>query len=214
MDNTNIQTALDTVRKESKQRKFTQSIDLSISLRDVNLNDPTKRFRAEVLLPNVISEEIQICVIGDADVISRAKTAGINNTLDEIQVENLGKNIKEAKIYIDNIDYFLAIPQMMANVGRYLGRILGPSGKMPTVLPPNAKLGDFVTRYSRTCKIRLRQNPVIHCKVANEGMNDEQIVANARTVLNEIENRLDQGANNIRRAHLKTTMGPAVEISS
>lgn len=214
MNNKQILEALELVRKESKKRNFNQSIDLSISLRDVNLKDPNKRFRAEVLLPHVINDSIKICVIGDADVIARAKAASIFVTLDEVEVENFGKNLKGLKAFVEEIDYFLAIPQMMAAVGRFLGRVLGPAGKMPTILPPNADLSNFITRYSRTCRIRLRQNPVIHCKVASEDMENNAIVENVRTVLNEIENRLDQGAQNIRKAHIKTTMGPAVIIGA
>jgi large subunit ribosomal protein L1 len=85
---------------------------------------------------------------------------------------------------------------------------------MPTVLPPAADIGDFVTRYGRTCRIRLRQNPVIHARVGTEDMDDEEIAANIRTVLNEIESRMDQGANNVNHVHVKTTMGPAIKIGA
>lgn len=212
-----VETIVEAVRKAksaSKKRKFTQSIDLAVALRDVNLKDPSKRFRVEVLLPHVISPNIKLCVIGDAAMLSTAKEHGIEYTLDEAEVENLVKDPKQAKQYIDNIDYFLAIPQLMAVVGKNLGRYLGPSGKMPAVLPPNANLDDFVQRYTRTCKINLKQNPVIHCRVGDESMDEAEVASNIRTVLNEIENRLDQGANNIRHSHIKTTMGPTIEIGA
>lgn len=197
-----------------KKRNFTQSIDLAIALRDVNLKDPSKRFRVEVLLPHVISPNIKLCVIGDAAIISRAQEEGIESTLNEEQVEALAKDPKEAKELIASIDYFLAIPQLMAVVGKNLGRYLGPSGKMPTVLPPNANLADFVARYTRTCTLNLKQNPVIHCRVGDEGMDDNELANNIRTVLNEIENRLDSGANNIQHTHVKTTMGPTVTLGA
>ncbi|MFV2014876.1 MAG: 50S ribosomal protein L1 [Candidatus Heimdallarchaeota archaeon] len=209
-----IEEAVRKAKSNSKKRGFKQSIDLAISLRDVNLKDPSKRFVVEVLLPHVISPNIKLCVIGDAAIISRANNQGIEYTLNEEGVENLAKDPKQAKEYINNIDYFLAIPQLMAVVGKNLGRYLGPSGKMPTVLPPNANLEDFVARYTRTCKISLKQNPVIHCRVGDEAMDDQELASNIKTVLNEVEHRLDQGANNIRHTHVKTTMGPTVVIGA
>lgn len=211
-----IEVIVEAVRKAktAKKRKFKQSIDLAIALRDVNLKDPSKRFSVEVLLPHVISPDIKLCVIGDAAIIKNAEDNDIGFTLDQEGVESLAKDPKQAKEYIKNIDYFLAIPQLMAVVGKNLGRYLGPSGKMPTVLSPNANLADFVARYTRTCKISLKQNPVIHCRVGDESMDDNELASNIRTVLNEVENRLEQGANNIRNTVIKTTMGPTVVLGA
>lgn len=209
-----ITEAVRKAKSASKTRKFTQSIDIAIAIRDVNLKDPSKRFRTEVLLPHVISPDIKLCVIGDAAIISKAQENNIEYTLNDEEVENLGKNPKEAKELIAKVDYFLAIPQLMAAVGKNLGRYLGPTGKMPTVLPPNANVEDFIARYTRTCKINLKQNPVIHCRVGYETMNDDELATNIRTVLNEVENRLEQGSNNIYRTHIKTTMGPAIVLGA
>lgn len=213
MSSETIMDALRKAKEGSKKRKFTQSIDLAISLRDVNLKDPAKRFKADVLLPYAIGSGVKICVIGDDATVARASTVeGIDSTLTETQITEMAKDAKSTKIFIAGIDYFLAIPQLMATVGRSLGRFLGPAGKMPTVFPPNGNLEDFVTRFSRTCSIRLRQNPVIHCRVGTESMEDSEVVENIRVIITEVENRLDNGVNNIRHTHVKTTMGPAIAI--
>ncbi|MHA2032525.1 MAG: 50S ribosomal protein L1, partial [Candidatus Kariarchaeaceae archaeon] len=68
-----ITEAVRKAKSSAKKRKFNQSIDIAVALRDVNLKDPSKRFRVEVLLPHVISPDIKLCVIGDAMIISRAK---------------------------------------------------------------------------------------------------------------------------------------------
>lgn len=212
MENKNILEAVRKVKSSSKKRKFIQSIDLSISLRDVNLKDPSKRFRVEILLPHALNKKTNICVIGDPDIISRAETAGVKYTLNDDQIDQLARNPNDAKSFIDTIDFFLALPQMMALVGKSLGRFLGPAGKMPSILPPNANISDYIIRYNRTCRIRLRQNPVIQCRVGTEDMEDKHIMNNIRSILTEIENRLDQGSQNIRKTHIKSTMGPVIEI--
>jgi large subunit ribosomal protein L1 len=214
MEKSQILEAVSRVRAESKGRKFTQSIDLAISLRDVNLKDPSKRFRAEILIPYQLSKQVNLCVIGDDAIVAQAQEAGVKFTLTELEVENLAKNAKEAKSYIDKVDYFIAIPQLMANVGKLLGRFLGPAGKMPTVLPPNAPIDSFVTRLGRTVRLRLRQNPVLHCRAATEDMDDDQIAENILTILNEVEHRLENGANNISKVIVKSTMGPAIKIGA
>jgi large subunit ribosomal protein L1 len=202
-----IKKAVEKALGDKKERKFTESFDLHIGLKGVDLKDPSKRFRVEVLLPHKLTKDVRLCVIADEATLTKAKTAGVKNTLNETELEDLVRNPSEAKTFIDGIDYFLAIPQMMATVGRLLGRFLGPAGKMPAVMPPQADVNDFVTRYGRTCRVRLRQNPV-----AMEDMSIDQIVDNVRTILSEVENRMEQGANNIRNMFVKTTMGPAIKI--
>lgn len=212
MDKNAIVEKVSEAKSGSKKRKFTQSIDLSIALRDVNLKDPSKRFRSDVLMPHNVTDDVKVCVIGDADIISRAKDAGVEYTLDEHQIEEFARNANDAKAYIGQIDYFLSIPQMMAAVGKNIGRYLGPAGKMPTVLPPNADIAAFAGRYSRTVRIRLKTNPVLNCKIANEGMTDEEIAENVITLLSEVEKNLDNGLNNINKVFIKTTMGPAIQL--
>ncbi|MDH5402317.1 MAG: 50S ribosomal protein L1 [Candidatus Heimdallarchaeota archaeon] len=204
--------AVKQIKSTPKQRKFIESIDLAVALRDVDLKDPSKRFRLEVLLPHALNKTMNLCIIGDADVINRAKEAGVKYTLTEDEIDLMIRNPKEVKSYIKKIDYFLAIPQLMAVVGKSMGRFLGPAGKMPSVLPPNANIEDFVFRYSRIARVRVRQNPVVHCRVGTFNMEDEHIAANIRVVINEIENKLEQGSNNIKHYHIKTTMGSSVKL--
>ncbi len=212
MDKETITKVVSEARAESKKRKFTQSVDVSIALKDLNLKDPTKRFKADILMPHDVTDDVKVCVIGDGDVITRAKEAGVKYTLTKEQVEEYAKNPNDAKAFIAEINYFLAIPQMMAVVGKSLGRYLGPMGKMPTVLPPNADIAQFAGQYSRTVRVRLRQNPVINCKIGNEAMSDEDLADNILKLITEIEHNLDNGINNIRGAYVKTTMGPSKQL--
>ncbi len=181
-------------------------------MKNINLKDPSKRFRAQIVLPHKPNKPVKLAVVGPDDVLDKAKELGVDVTLSKDQLEALSKNPKEAKKFAKSVDYVLAVPQMMAEVGRYLGRYLGPLGKSPNVLPPNANLATMIDRFSRTAKFRLRQNPVIHARVATRDMDDDDIAENIEVVLRDIENRLEQGAQNIKHVHVKTTMGPAVEI--
>lgn len=214
MEKEQIVKAITELRSKAKERKFIQSIDLAIGIKDVNLKDPAKRFRGEIIIPHGINKPVALCVIGTEDIINKAKEAGVKYTLNEEEIEHFTRNPLEAKSFVSGIDYFLSIPQMMASVGKNLGRFLGPAGKMPSVLPPGADIAVFAARYNKTVRIRLRQNPVIHCRVASENMSDDEIIANVEAVLSDVEHRLENGANNIKHVFVKTTMGPPIRIGA
>ncbi len=181
-------------------------------MRNINLKDPSKRFRAEIVLPHRPNKPVKLAIVGPDDVLDKARNLGIQYLLNQEQLEALAKNPKDAKKFAKEVDYVLAVPQMMAQVGRFLGRYLGPLGKSPSVLPPNADLETMIERYSRTAKVRLRENPVVHTRVATRDMDDEAIADNIEVVLRDIENRLENGAQNVNHVHIKTTMGPAIEV--
>jgi large subunit ribosomal protein L1 len=200
------------VLAESKERKFVESIDVAIGLKDINLKDPTKRFRSEIVLPHTPKKVVNIAVVGDDATLDNARNAGIPFTLTETDVNNLVKDPKEARKFVNKVDYVLAVPQLMAVVGKNLGRFLGPVGKTPSVIPPNSDIKSLADRYTRTCKLRLRQNPVVHARVATRNMSEEEIVENVTTVIRDLENKLEQGQRNINAVHIKTTMGPAIKV--
>ena len=51
--------------KDHKKRKFTETIDLQIGLKDYDINKD-KRFSGVVKLPFVVRPRLKICVIADA----------------------------------------------------------------------------------------------------------------------------------------------------
>lgn len=181
-------------------------------MKDINLKDPSKRFRSEVVLPHTPQKQINIAVVGDDVTLNDARTAGIPFTLTQDDVDNMAKDPSEARKFTKSVDYVLAIPQLMAVVGKNLGRYLGPVGKTPSVIPPNSDISALADRYRRTCKLRLRQNPVVHARVATRDMSEDQIVENIEAVLRDLENKLEQGERNIKAVHVKTTMGPAIKV--
>lgn len=212
MDLQNIKAAVEQALADSKERKFIESVDIAVGLKDVALNDPSKRFRLEIVLPHAPNKDTNIAIVGDEAALDDAKNAGMKILLSAADVEALAKNPVEARKFTKSIDYVLAIPQMMAVVGKNLGRYLGPVGKTPSVLPPNADIAAMQDRYARTCKLRLRQNPVVHARVATRDMPVDNITENIEIVLRELEHKLEQGPRNIKSAYVKTTMGKPVKI--
>ncbi len=99
----------------------------------------------------------------------------------------------------------------MPAVGKALGQLLGPRGKMPTPVPFNAPIDAFLVRFRSSIKVRTRASLSISCKIGDETMEDADLAVNAYTVLNAIEKKLPNGEKNIKKVMIKTTMGKPVK---
>ena len=121
-------------REGAGQRKFSQSVDLTVVLKDI---DVKKGFNVNevVALPHKPNREATICVVGSGDLGTRARKAQIDKVIEQDQLDRLGTNKREARKIVRAYDFFLSDTSLMAAVGRSLGQFLGPKGKMPTPLP-------------------------------------------------------------------------------
>jgi len=101
----------------------------------------------------------------------------------------------------------------MPLVGRALGSFLGPRGKMPTPIPPNAPIDQVIVNHRKMVRVRMREQPVLQCRVGTEAMPDEKLVENIQAVVSRIEQKLERGFKNIGEILVKGTMSKPVKIS-
>ncbi len=199
-------------RARAKPRHFTQTVEVAVNLRDIDLRKPENRFKLEVMLPHGRGKDVKIAVIADGAVAEAAKRLGLDVITGE-QLEELAKNPREARKLAKNYDFFIASAPLMPKIGRYLGRYLGPRNKMPQVVPPTmTDLTPVVERLKRTVRIQLKSNPVVHAPVGTETMKDEELAENIEAVLSAITGKLERGENQVKSIYVKTTMGPAVKV--
>ena len=209
------QEMIDAVKKakeQSKPRNFTESIDMIINIKDLDVKKPENRFEEELILPNGRGKDINIGVIADGDLIVQAKDAGVDLVIDKPRLEELGKDRKEAKKLADNVDFFIAQADMMPLVGRFLGPVLGPRKKMPKPVPANAKLAPLLGRLQNTIKVGVNQHPSIQIIIGTQDMADEQIAENMEAVLAILDRHLEKGRKQIKSMFIKTTMGSVVRV--
>ncbi|MHA1115060.1 MAG: 50S ribosomal protein L1 [Candidatus Heimdallarchaeaceae archaeon] len=204
--------AIEAVKEKSPKRKFVESIDMAINLKDVNLKDPSKRFQIDVILPHEIEKEIKICLFGEGSHLIEAQELKISKIIDRKELENISRDPKLAKKIAQSYDFFISSAQLMPVIGKTLGRYLGPRGKMPRPVPPTEQLEPLVKNYSRIVKLRLRQNPVVHSRIGTINMDTQYLAENAMAVLRAVEGKLERGASNIKSIYLKSTMGPSVKV--
>ena len=196
-------------KEETKKRKFKQSIELIINFKDI---DVKKGFAINevVQLPKTNSPAT-VCVIATGDMSQKAKAAKADSVIGNEELTKYEANKRESRKFINKYDFFLADTQIMPTVGKALGQLLGPRGKMPTPVPFNAPIDAFLARFRTSIKVRTRASLSVSCKIGDETMEDSDLAINAFTVLSAIEKKLPNGEKNIRKVLIKTTMGKPVK---
>lgn len=204
-----IKNAIKKIR-ESKKRNFVESVEILVSLRDINLKDPSQRFNVEAKVPHPLKKKISLGLFASGDLAVKAGSFDVYTVIGKDQIEQISKETKRAKQLADNNDFFLSDRQFMPLVGRYFGKILGPRGKMPKPVPPNADVETLKDEYARTIRLRVRENPCINARVATLDNTDDEIAENILAAITSIAGKLPRGNQQIRRIFIKSTMSPSI----
>jgi large subunit ribosomal protein L1 len=206
-----IEEAVSRALEEAPPRNFRETVDLAVNLRDIDLNDPSNRVDESVVLPEGTGQETSIVVFAEGETAVRAEEVA-DDVLDSDDLADLGDDDSEAKDLADDTDFFLAEESMMQDIGRYLGTVLGPRGKMPDPISPDDDVVELVERMKKSVQIRSGDRRTFHTRVGAEDMSAEEIADNIDVIIRRLEADLEKGPLNLDRIYVKTTMGPAVEV--
>jgi len=205
--------ALKEAKEKGGKRNFNQSVELILNLQDIDMKSPEGRLQENVELPYPPTEKTnKICVIATGELALKAKRANADLVLDRVELEGLAGKKKDLRKLANEYDFFIAEAPLMPLVGKVLGPALGPRGKMPIPVPPTVDIESLLKKYRRTIVVRMRNQPVIQCRVGTENMKDEELAENIQAVLRVVEGKLKRGAKNIKSVCIKTTMGAPVKI--
>ena len=207
---------------KDKVRKFDESIDLIINIKDINLNDPKNRIEKEIILSNdiITNDKPNICVIASDEILLEAKKLEID-TIDLNGLVKLNNEEKKSKKkFAKRYEYFVVEDKMMRDVARYLARFLGPVGKMPKPFPTGygiisspEDLKVAYERYKRIIRIQMKKQPIIFAKIGKKSMDIEKLYENMKTVVNFIAEQMPHKFNNFRSMYLKSTMGKPIKVT-
>ena len=207
----NIQTAIQRALDESPERKFVESVEISFTLRDVDLKNPANRIQEEVRLPSGRGKPVKISMFAGGEMATKAKAAGID-VIDPATIEDLGGNKQLARKVANKNDFFLAEIPHMGTVGRFLGVVLGPRGKMPRPVPPNVEPGMIATGLKDTSIVRSRDRVTFHTAFGSREQGVDDLTANAVAIWDRGMSKLERGPSNIRSCYIKTSMGPSIKV--
>jgi large subunit ribosomal protein L1 len=196
---------------KATERKFPETVELSINLKDLDLTVPKNRLEDEVPLPQGRGKTVKVAVFGSPELCQKMRGVAdlvvAANELDEF-----AKDKKNVKKVVADIDFFLAEAPLMPTIGKRLGVVLGPRGKMPRPVPPGSDPTNLVNALKRSIRIRSKGNRTFHAPVGTRGMKPEEIAQNVDAVLTRVMGKLERGRTNIESVYVKTTMGPAVRL--
>jgi len=212
MADQDIEDAVSRALSERPERNFRETVDLAINLRDLDLDDPSNRVDESVVLPAGTGQDTQIVVFAEGETAVRAEQAA-DRVLDADDLADLGDDDDAAKDLADDTDFFLAEEALMQDIGRYLGTVLGPRGKMPDPVSPDDDVVEMIERLTNSVQLRSGDRRTFHTRVGAEDMSAEEIADNIDVILRRLHADLEKGPMNIDGVYVKTTMGPAVEVA-
>jgi large subunit ribosomal protein L1 len=193
--------------KDSKERKFPESIEAFLTFRDVDPKKNDLNINETVFLPHPGSHRASVCFVGSGDLLLRAKNAKVDGAIEPAQLESYAGNKKEAKSLARQYDFFLADTSLMPRIGRILGQYLGPRGKIPQAVPPNAPIEGLINRNRSAVRVRSRGSLGVSAKVGDKKLTDAQIADNILAMVQAVQKKLPNGDKNIRTVAVKTSMG-------
>ncbi|MDI9394727.1 MAG: 50S ribosomal protein L1 [Euryarchaeota archaeon] len=203
----NILEAVKKVIEESPKRNFSESVDLAINLKNLDMNQPKNRVDEEVILPHGLGKELKIGVFAKGDVGLKAKDAGAAYVISDVELEELAADKSRARILANECDLFIAETQFMPIIGKNLGVVLGPRGKMPIPLMPNMDIAELIKSKQNAVKLRSKDRLTFHVPVGRRDMSAEDLAENIETIMARLERVLDKGKHNLRSVYVTTTMG-------
>ena len=192
---------------QSRETKFTQSVEVLISLKEVDPKKTDLNINEIVYLPHPTAKQAKICYIGSGDLAVRAKNAKANLVIEPAQLENYGGSKRDAKKLARSYEFFLADTALMPRVGKVLGQALGPKGKIPSPVPTNSPIEAMINRMRTAIRVRSRGSLGVMAKVGDSGLSETDLAENILAVVNAVTKKLPNGDRNIKTVMVKTTMG-------
>ena len=212
MADQDIEEAVSRALKDAPPRNFRETVDLAVNLRDIDLDDPSNRIDESIVLPEGTGQETAIVVFADGETAVRAEEVA-DEVLSPDELEDLGDDDDAAKDLAGRTDFFLAEEALMQDIGRYLGTVLGPRGKMPEPVSPDDDIVEQVERLKNSVQVRSGDRRTFHTRVGAEDMSAEEIADNIDVIVRRLHADLEKGPMNVDSVFVKTTMGPAVEVA-
>merc|ERR1711904_148806 len=127
-------------------------------------------------------------------------------------LKKLNKNKKLVKKLAQQFDAFLASQPLIPQIPRLLGPGLNKAGKFPTLLGTNDDLEGKVKEIRSQVKFQLKKVLCMGVAVGNVNMTPDEMRQNCLMSINFLVSLLKKNWNNIKRLHIKSTMGKPFTI--
>merc|ERR1711920_205518 len=193
-----------------KPRKFTETIDLQIGLKNY---DPQKdkRFSGTIKLKHIPKPKYSVCIFGDQQHCDEAKAKGIPFMSAE-DLKKLNKDKKKVKKLAKKYDAFVASESLIKQIPRLLGPGLNKAGKFPSLLTHADDIEAKINDLKSTIKFQMKKVLCLNVAIGNTNMTEDELVYNIHLAVNFLVSLLKKHWQNVRSLYIKSTMGPAQRL--
>jgi len=212
IDREHLYSPLEAVRivKEGPPTNFDETIEVHFNT-GLNVRHADQQLRGTLMLPHGTGSDVRVAVFAEGEKAKEAEEAGA----DIIGSADLAAKIEEG---FDDFDVAIATPDMMGTVGK-LGRILGPSGKMP-----NPKSGTVTFDVGKAVtdvkggKVEYRTDRagIVHIGIGKRSFDERQLLENYGVVIEEIVRMKPAAAKGryLKSITIAQTMGPGIPLDT
>jgi large subunit ribosomal protein L1 len=214
LDKQTIVTALKQAKEQSGKKKFNQTVDLILNIQEIDMKAPEGKIQEVIELPHPTAKPNKIVVVASGELALKAKNANADKVIERTDLDALAGKKKDLRKLATDYDIFISEAPLMAQVGRTLGPVLGPRGKMPIPVPPTADIANLMAKHRKTVVVRMRAQPIIQVSVGSENMSEDELWDNISAVFRVLEGKLKRGLKNVKNVYIKTAMGTPVKIKA
>lgn len=192
--------------RSQPERKFDQTFDLIVNLRGIDTKKTNLSF--VVSIPNKFKDKTVCAFLNEkSEIVPTITKPEFARFSDKLALKKLVKRY----------DFFIAHASLMPSVASTFGKVLGPTGKMPSpqlgimMKDTTDEIKNTLAKISKSAKIRVKEANV-KIAVGKLSMTDDKLVENIKTVYDGIIQALPLKVDNTRNVLLKLTMSKPVEV--
>jgi len=196
--------------KELATAKFDETIEAHFRL-GIDPRKSDQNVRGTVALPHGTGKSIRLLAITQGDGVQAAEAAGADIVGGSEIVERILGGWME-------FDAVVATPDMMAQIGSKLGRVLGPRGLLPN--PKAGTVGTDIGGIVRALKagqieFRSDKTGVVHAPIGKASFAQQQLTENLDALRTAVETAKPDAAKGqyLKTIFITSTMGPSVRVT-
>ena len=200
-----IDEALKELRKDGNKRKFIQTVDLIVNLHNIDVRK--EGLNTFINLPHPSEKKVAAFLTKRSSAIDTITEADFVKYRDAKEIKRLAKKY----------DYFIAAAPLMGKIATAFGRVLGPTGKMPSpqagIIPKESEesVKAMIEKMKKVVRVKTKERS-IKLAIGKEDLSDSDLKENVEAVLSSLEKALPRGKENIKNAMLKFTMTQSIKI--
>lgn len=199
-----------TLVKTLATAKFDETVEAHVRL-GIDPRKSDQNVRGTVSLPHGTGKSVTVLAITQGDKIAEAEAAGA----DFVGGADMIQRIVDGWMDFDAV---VATPDMMAQVGSKLGRVLGPRGLLPNPKSGTVgvNIGDIVGALKAgQIEFRADKTGVVHAPIGKASFDAEQLAENLAALRSALDAAKPDAARGqyVRTVFLTSTMGPSVRVA-